>query len=71
VLFDDGAAIEQQLNELCGNENLFSYTRVPRRRTPIDVAPGRVAPIPEAEREEVDANRDASMTSKILLHFIK
>jgi hypothetical protein len=71
VLFDDGAAIEQQLNELCGNENLFSYTRVPRRRTPIDVTPGGVAPIPEAEREEVGANRDASMRSKILSHFIK
>jgi hypothetical protein len=39
VLLDDGAAIEQQLNELCGNENLFSYTRMPRRRTSIDVAP--------------------------------
>ncbi len=71
VLLDDGAAIEQQLNELCGSENLFSYTRVPRRRTPIDVAPGGVAPIPEAEREEVGANRDASVRSKILSHFIK
>jgi len=70
VLFDDGAAIEQQLNELCGNKNLFSYTRVPRRRIPIDVAPG-VAPIPEAEREGVGANRDASVRSKILSHFIK
>ncbi len=26
VLLDDGAATEQQLNKLCGNENLFSYT---------------------------------------------
>ncbi len=71
MLLDDGAAIEQQLNELCGSENLFSYTRVPRRRTLIDVAPGGVAPIPEAEREEVGANRDASVRSKILSHFIK
>jgi len=71
VLLDDGAAIKQQLNKLCGNENLFSYTRVPRRRTPIDVGPGGVAPIPEAEREGVGANRDTSVRSKILSHFIK
>jgi len=71
VLLNDGAAIEQQLNELCGSKNLFSYTRVPRRRTPIDVALGGVAPIPEAEREGVGANRDASVRSKILSHFIK
>jgi len=71
VLFDDGTATEQQLNKLCGNENLFSYTRVPRRRTPVDVAPRGVAPIPEAEREGVSANRDTSVRSKILSHFIK
>jgi hypothetical protein len=71
VLLDDGAAIEQQRNELCGNKNLFSYTRVPRRKTPIDVTPGGVAPILEAEREGVGANRDASVRSKILSHFIK
>jgi len=71
VLLDDGTAIEQQLNKLCGSENLFSYTRVPRRRIPVNVAPGGVAPIPEAERKGVGANRDASMKSKILSHFIK
>ncbi len=71
VLLDDGATTEQQLNKLCGNENLFSYTRVPRRRTLVDVAPGGVAPIPEAEREGVGASRDASVRSKILSHFIK
>jgi len=71
VLLDNGAAIEQQLNKLCGNENLFSYTRVPRKRTPVDVTPGGVAPIPEAEREAVGANRDASVRSKILSHFIE
>ncbi len=71
VLLDDGAMTEQQLNKLCGNENLFSYTRVPRRRTPVDVAPGGVAPILEAEREGVGANRDTSVRSKILSHFIK
>jgi len=71
VLLDDGAATEQQLNKLCGNENLFSYTRVPRRRTPVDVAPGGVAPLPKAEREGVGANRDTSVRFKILSHFIK
>ncbi len=44
---------------------------MPRRRTPINVAPGGVAPIPEAKREGVGANMDASVTSKILSHFIK
>ncbi len=71
VLLDDGAATEQQLNKLCGNENLFSHTRVPKRRTPVDVAPRGVAPLPEAEREGVGANRDTSVRSKILSHFIK
>jgi len=71
VLLDDGATTEQQLNKLCGNENLFSYTRVPRRRTPIDVAPRGVAPIPEAEKEGVGVSRDTSVRSKILSHFIK
>jgi hypothetical protein len=71
VLLNDGAATEQQLNKLCGNENLFSYTRVPRKRTPVDIAPGGVAPILEAEREGVGANRDTSVRSKILSHFIK
>jgi hypothetical protein len=71
VLLNDGAATEQQLDKLCGNENLFSYTRVPRTRTPVDVAPGGVAPIPEAERGGVGANRDNFVRSKILSHFIK
>jgi hypothetical protein len=66
VLLDDGAATEQQLNKLCGSESLFSYTRVPRRRTLVDVAPGGVAPIPEAEREGGSVSRDTSVRSKIL-----
>jgi len=71
MLLDDGTATKQQLDKLCGSENLFSYTRVPRRRTHVDVAPGGVAPIPEAKREGVGVNRDASVRSKILSHFIK
>jgi len=44
---------------------------MPRRRTLVDVAPRGVAPLPEAEREGVGANRDTSLRSKILSHFIK
>jgi len=44
---------------------------VPRRRIPIDVAPGGVAPIPEAAGEGAGVNRDTSVRSKILSHFIK
>jgi len=69
VLLNDEAATEQQLNKLCGNENLFSYTRVPRRRTPVEVTPERAGPIPEAAGE--GAGQDTSVRSKILSHFIK
>ncbi len=71
VMLDDEAATEQQLDRLCGNENAFSYTRVPRRRTLVDVTPGGIAPVPEAEREGAGMSRDVSMKSKILSHFIK
>jgi hypothetical protein len=70
VLLDDGAATEQLLNKLCGNENLFFYTRVPRRGTLVDVAPGGAMSIPEAKREGVGASWDTLMRSKILSHFI-
>jgi hypothetical protein len=39
VLLNDEETTMQQLNKLCRNENLFSYTQVPRRRIPVDVAP--------------------------------
>jgi predicted aspartyl protease len=70
-MLNDEAATEQQLNKLCGNENAFSYTRVPRRRTPVDMAPGGVVPVSEAEREGVGMSKDISVRSKILSHFIK
>jgi hypothetical protein len=69
VLLNDEAMIEQQLNKLCGNENMFSYTRVPRRRTFVEVTPERAGPILEATRE--GAGQDMSVRSKILSHFIK
>jgi hypothetical protein len=71
VMLNDEVATEQQLNRLCGNENAFSYTRVPRRRTPVEVTPGGIAPIPEAEREGAGISREAPVKSKILSHFIK
>ncbi len=71
VLLNDEVATEQQLNKMCGNENLFSYTRVPRRRTPVEVAPGGAGLIPEAVGEGIGASRDTLVRSKILSHFIK
>ncbi|CAK9253662.1 unnamed protein product [Sphagnum jensenii] len=70
VMLNDEVATEQ-LNRLCGNENAFSYTRVPRRRTPIEVTPGGIAPVPTAENEGVGMGRETPIKSKILSHFIK
>ncbi len=71
VLLNDEEATLQQLNKFCGNENLFSYTRVPSRRIPIDVKPGWVVPTPKVARDGTSVSRDASIRSKILSHFIK
>jgi hypothetical protein len=71
VMLNDEAATEQQLNRLCVNENAFSYTRVPRRRTPVEVTPGGIAPVPEVEREGAGMSREVPVKSKILSHFIK
>ncbi len=35
ILLNDEEAALEQLNRLCGNEKVFSYTRVPWRRMPI------------------------------------
>jgi hypothetical protein len=70
-MLSDEATTEQQLNKLCGDESPFSYTRVPRRRTPVEVMPESPGPIPEAVGERIGAGRDASVRSKILSHFIK
>ncbi len=71
MLLDDEEATLHQLNKLCENENLFSYTRVPRRRMPVKVAPAGIVPPPEATMEGARANREESIRSKILSHFIK
>jgi hypothetical protein len=71
VLLDDEEATLQQLNRLCGSEKVFSYTRVPRRRTPIEVAlTGNISP-PEVVEEGTRVNRETTVRSKILSHFIK
>jgi len=70
-LLNDEEATMQQLDKLCGNENIFSYTRVPRRRMHVEVAPGGAVPSPEATGEGTTVNRDNSVKLKILSHFIK
>jgi hypothetical protein len=47
VLLNDEEITIQQLNKLCGNENIFSHTRAPKRRMPIEVVTGGVVPSPE------------------------
>ncbi len=71
VLLSDEEAMLQQLNRLCGNEKIFSYTRVPRRRVLVEVAPTTSAPSPEIEEEGVRVNQETTVKSKILSHFIK
>jgi predicted aspartyl protease len=44
---------------------------VPRRRVPVDVAPGRSVPTPKAVGDGIGASRDTLVRSKILAHFIK
>jgi len=65
VLLNDKEVTLQQLNKLCGNENIFSYTRVPRRRMPIEVAPASTEPLLEATGEGTRMNRENSVRSKI------
>jgi len=56
---------------LCGSENLFSHTRVPRRRIPVEVAAGGAEPTPQTVGDGLGVDRDAAVRSKILSHFIK
>ncbi len=67
VMLNDEEATLHQLNKLCGSENLFFYTRVPRRRMPVTVAPAAH----DAAIEGAGANREESVKLKILSHFIK
>jgi predicted aspartyl protease len=70
-MLDDEEATLHQLNRLCGDENLFSYTRVPRRRMPVEVAPTATGPTAGNAIDGTGSNREESVKSKILSHFIK
>jgi hypothetical protein len=70
-MLDDEEATLHQLNKLCGGENLFSYTRVPRRRMPVEVTPAESGLALDPIIEGVGANREESVRSKILSHFVK
>jgi predicted aspartyl protease len=70
-MLDDEEATLQQLNRLCGNENVFSYIQVPRRRIPIEVAPTGNVPSPEVAEEGTRMNWETTVKSKILSHFAK
>ncbi len=71
VLLNDEKATIQQFNKLCGNDNLFFYTRMPKRLMHVDVTPGGVVLTPEAARDGIGVNQNTLVRSKILSHFIK
>jgi len=71
VMLDDEEATLHQLNELCGSENLFSYTRVPKRRMHVEVTPTASGSTANATILGVGDNREETVKSKILSHFIK
>ncbi len=64
VLLNDEDATLHQLNKLCGSENVFSYTRVPKRRMPVKVAPAGTVPPPETTMEGAGVNREEYVRSK-------
>jgi len=71
VLLNDEAATLQQFNELCGNENVFSHIRVPRRRLPVEMPSAGTVPSTNVVENNIVVNRENSIKSKILSHFIK
>jgi len=71
VLLNDEAATLQQLNELCGNENVFSHVRVPRRKLPVEMPSTGTVPSTDVAEDNTGVNREDSIRSKILSHFVK
>jgi len=67
VLLDDEAATIQQLDKFYENENVFSYTRIPRRRQPVELPPAVAGPSTEAAEDGTVTNQEHSIRSKILL----
>jgi len=56
VLLNDEEVTIQQFNKLCRNENLFSYTQMPRRRILVDVVPGGVVLKPKVIGDGLGVN---------------
>jgi len=71
VLLDDKATTVQQLDKFYENENVFSYTRIPKRRHPVELPPPAAVPSTEVAEDGTVTNREHSIRSKILSHFIK
>jgi len=71
MLLNDETATLQQLNELCGNENVFSHVRVPRRRLPVEMPSTNTGPSTDIAEDCTGMNREDSIKSKILSHFVK
>jgi hypothetical protein len=71
ILLNDEKVTMQQLNKLCENDNIFSYTRVPGRKMPIEVASRGILLTPETAGKGIGGNWETSVRSKILSHFIK
>ncbi len=71
VLLDDEATTIQQLDKFCENENVFSYTRIPRRRQPVELPLVAAEPSTKAAEDGTVTNREHSIRSKIFSHFIK
>jgi hypothetical protein len=71
VLLDDEATTAEKLNRFCENKNVFSYTRLPRRRQAVELTPAGARPSAEVAEDGTVTNREHSVKSKILSHFIK
>jgi predicted aspartyl protease len=71
ILLDDEQATLQQFNKLCGDENVFSHTRVPRKRLLIEVSPASTMPSLEVAGDITTMGRENSIRSKIISHFVK
>jgi hypothetical protein len=71
VLLDDEKATMQQLNKLCGNENVFFYTRVPRRKMSVEMVPSGTMHTHKVVGEGIGMYKETFVRSKILSHFIK
>jgi hypothetical protein len=71
VLLNDEEETIQQFNKFYGDENLFSYTRMRRRKMLVEVALGGVVPTPKVVGDGTRVNPKTLVRLKILFHFIK